>query len=156
VCLSSQRTILSTSCSRVRAHTFVCDRYPNHAKDVDTVAALYRSQVFPRMSAAQRALYIPPGYTVSNTTTHANCTDKKFNCSAKAWCGDIDCARGIARWAAATMEWASSEPQLIGLAPYFYACSGGGEAGWINGAGCSPRERKAWEAIARKIVRDVH
>ena len=156
--LSSQLSIavlsLLMSCSCLCGHTFICGRYPTHAKNVAAVADLYRSQVFPRMSAVQRALYIPPGYSVSNTTS-APCTDKKFNCSSKAWCGDVECAAGIARWAEATMAWASAEPQLIGLAPYFYACSSSGELGRINGARCSPHVRMAWQAIAHRIVQSV-
>ena len=102
------------------------------------------------MAAAQSALYVPPGYEIVNATGVA-CTDGKFHCSAEAWCGASNCSAGLAAWAAETVRWARTEPRVIGLAPYYYACDAAG-VGWMKGSGCAPRVRAAWQAIGQGIV----
>ena len=77
------------------------DMYPTHARSVTTVKKLFDTEVFPRMRSGQFALYVPPGYDVN--AAGGTCTDGKFHCSAKSWCGAVNCSAGMAAWAADTL-----------------------------------------------------
>ena len=138
------------------------DMYP----DIWTVGGVhdfYRSFVFPRMNARQRAVLVPPAYLGGGMNAVGGDDGGRpgFNLTRTIQdCGGSDCDAEMMMWAKWLFSWACTDSRFVGILPYMYdpgyysknqrpfaACTGRRSCG----AKFMPRTRNVYARIGASI-----
>eukprot|EP00823_Brevimastigomonas_motovehiculus_P006878 TRINITY_DN589_c0_g1_i1.p1 TRINITY_DN589_c0_g1~~TRINITY_DN589_c0_g1_i1.p1 ORF type:complete len:305 (+),score=51.74 TRINITY_DN589_c0_g1_i1:102-1016(+) len=113
--------------------------YPN-------VTNLYEKFIYPRMSANQKVLYVPPGYATVNDPAR--------------FCGQADCSAVMMKWANDAFEYADKDTRWIGLNPWHWISYSASPRHHSNGYELGIRDlpavRKYWLSIANDVIHRQH
>ena len=84
----------------------------------------YRRFLYPKMSAQQSAVYVPPafssGYNISSEVDGICCPEDTHNPQDPGPNPDCagNCTLAMLQWAEGAYDWARSDERLVGLAPW--------------------------------------
>lgn len=113
------------------------DFYPNEGPFTEA-QTIYKTLLYPKMTASQFALYVPPAYGTA--------TDPQ------AFCGNADCATAMVQWADDSYVWAQNDARLVGLAPWHWHSYPSSEVrGFEIGARDMPTVVAEWKKIAQSV-----
>lgn len=126
------------------------DYYPSEGT-VAGVARLFREQIYPKMSAAQKVMFVPPGYG-ADTPAHSNqlCCSNSTRDGPNPPCNG-DCATAMLVWAKGIYDWARTDPRIAALNVFHYDSSATPGL-YQPGVGKMPSVLAAWKLIGAEIV----
>jgi len=104
-----------------------------------TAQNIYRTLLYPKMTATQMVLFVPPAYgTVTNPTQY---------------CGNPDCATAMITWAQESLAWAQTDNRFVGLTPWHWHSYPANEVqGFEIGARDMPTVAQTWRSIGKQII----
>jgi hypothetical protein len=127
------------------------DYYPDEGTLLG-VPKLFEQHVYPKMTAEQKALFVPPAYGC-NTTACSNqlCCNDKTRDGANVPCNG-SCPVAMLQWAKGSYDWARSDPRIVGLNPWHYTTRSAGPGPFEPGLSGMPAVFAAYKAIGKEIV----
>jgi hypothetical protein len=97
------------------------DYYPDEGT-LEGVPLLFKQHVYPKMSAEQKALFVPPAYGSDAADAERLCCNNSTRDGPNVPCHG-DCSMALLQWAKGSYDWARKDSRIVGLNPWYAASS---------------------------------